>query len=418
MKMVRNAITLCGAGALVAVAACSSGNGSSSADGDNVAGSSAASSAGSSSGGLSILDVAAESGPLAEVGKDQEYGVKAAVAAVNAAGGGNGKPVTVTYVDDASTGTQAVSVLAQALSSGSRPDVVFPGSTSTETVPLAPLLTKDKIFTVTHSATTTLSDASKFPYLFGTIFPASLMESTLADELVSKGFKKIAIVSADDELGQSGASALQAALQAKGVATKVELVPDTSVDATPQLEALKAANPDVLVIDNFGPSAAAVLKARAEQGWTIPGYGTANLAADNLSQIATPAELKGITIECLTYEEIGNPAHQTTAFKTFYQGVTALNDGQFTFGVNDEIVGWDDVVVAAAAANKAHSTNAAAMQAAAESLTTAEAPLWVGPEPIGYSATNHYPVYGPSTWVYRPAGGTADGSVKPASRPA
>jgi len=415
MKMVRNVIALCGAGALVAVAACSSNSSSSSSTGDTAAGSSAASSAGSSSGGLTVLDIAAQSGILAEVGKDQEYGVKAAVAAVNAAGGVNGKPVTVTYVDDASTGTQAVSVLAQALSSGSAPDVVFPGSTSTETVPLAPILMKDKIFTVTHSATTTLSDTSKFPYLFGTIFPAALMESTLAGELVSKGFKKVAIVSSDDELGQSGSSALQAALQAKGVSATVELVPDTSVDATPQLEALKAANPDVLVIDNFGPSAAAVLKARAELGWTIPVYGTANLAADNLSQITTPAELKGVTIECLTYEELGNPAQQTTAFKTFYRGVTALNGGQFTFGINDEIVGWDDVIVAAAAANKAHSTNAAAMQAAAESLTTADAPLWVGPVPIGYSATNHYPVYSPSVWIYVPAGGTADGSVKPAS---
>jgi branched-chain amino acid transport system substrate-binding protein len=412
MKMVRNAIALCGAGALVAAAACSS-NGSSTSDA--AAGSSATSSAGSSSGGLTILDIAAQSGILAEVGKDQEYGVKAAVAAVNSAGGVNGKPVTVTYADDASTGTQAVSVLAQALSSGSAPDVVFPGSTSTETVPLAPILMKDKIFTVTHSATTTLSNASKFPYLFGTIFPAAKMESTLADELISKGFKKVAIVSSDDELGQSGSSALQAALQAGGVSASVELVPDTSVDATPQLEALKAANPDVLVIDNFGPSAAAVLKARAELGWTIPTYGSENLAADNLSQIATPAELKGVTVLCLTYGVIGNPAQQTTAFKTFYHGVTALNGGQFTFGINDEIVGWDDVVVAAAAANKAHNTNAAAMQAAAESLTTADAPLWVGPVPIGYSATNHYPVYGPSVWVYVSAGGTLDGSVKPAS---
>jgi branched-chain amino acid transport system substrate-binding protein len=412
--MVRNAIALCGAGALVAVAACSSSNGSSSNTGDD-AGSSATSSASSSSGGLTILDIAAQSGILAEVGKDQEYGVKAAVAAVNAAGGVNGKPVTVTYVDDASTGTQAVSVLAQALSSGSAPDVVFPGSTSTETVPLAPILMKDKIFTVTHSATTTLSDASKFPYLFGTIFPAAHMEGELASELISKGFKKVGIVSSDDELGQSGASALQAALQAGGVSASVELVPDTSVDATPQLEALKAANPDALVIDNFGPSAAAVLKARAELGWTIPTYGSENLAADNLSQIATPAELKGITILCLTYGVIGNPAQQTTAFKTFYQGVTTLNGGQFTFGINDEIVGWDDVIVAAAAANEAHSTNAAAMQAAAESLTTTDAPLWLGPVPIGYSATNHYPVYGPSVWVYVPAGGTLDGSVKPAS---
>ena len=416
MKIVRNAITLCGAGALVAVAACSSSNGSSSsAAGDNVAGSSAASSAGSSSGGLSILDVAAQSGPLAEVGKDQEYGVKAAVAAINAAGGVNGKPVTVTYVDDASTGTQAVSVVSQALSSGSRPDVVLPGSTSTEGVPLAPILMKDKIFTVAHSATTTLSNASEFPYLFGTIFPAAQMEGRLADELIAKGFKKVAIVSADDELGQSGSSALKAALQAKGIATTLELVPDTSVDATPQLEALKAANPDVLAIDNFGPSAAAVLKARAELGWNIPAYGSENLASDNLSQIATPAELKGLTLQCLTYGVIGNPAQQTTAFKTFYQGVTALNGGRFTFGINDEIVGWDDVIVAAAAADKAHSTSASALQAAAESLTSADTPLWVGPNPIGYTATNHYPVYGSSVWVYVPAGPTLDGSIKPGS---
>src|ERR1700733_5594168 len=418
MKIVRNAITLCGAGALVAVAACSSSNGSSSssaAAGDNAAGGSAASSAANSSGGLSILDVAAQSGPLAEVGKDQEYGVKAAVAAINAAGGVNGKPVTVTYVDDASTGTQAVSVLSQALSSGSRPDAVLPGSTSTEGVPLAPILMKDKIFTVTHSATTTLSNASEFPYLFGTIFPAAQMESTLADGLIAKGFKKVAIVSADDELGQSGSSALKAALQAKGIATTVELVPDTSVDATPQLEALKAANPDVLVIDNFGPSAAAVLKARAELGWNIPAYGSENLAADNLSQITTPAELKGLTLLCLTYGVIGNPAQQTTAFKSFYQGVTALNGGRFTFGINDEIVGWDDVIVAVAAAEKAHSTSATALQAAAESLTPADAPLWLGPDPIGYTATNHYPVYGPSVWVYVPAGPTLDGSIKPGS---
>jgi len=411
MKRVRKAITLCGAAALLAVAACSS---NSSSAGDTAAAGSGTSSAGTG-GGLSILDIAAQSGILAEVGKDQEYGVKAAVAAVNKAGGVNGKPVTVKYADDASTGTQAVSVLSQALSSGSRPDVVFPGSTSTEGVPLAPILMKYKIFTVTHSATTTLSNASKFPYLFGTIFISGQMESTLAGRLISKGFKKVAIVSSDDELGQSGSSALKAALQARGVSASVQLVPDTSVDATPQLEALKAGNPDVLVIDNFGPSAAAVLKARTELGWTIPAYGSENLAADNLSQIATPAQLKGITLQCLTYGVIGNPAQQTKGFKTFYRGVTALNGGRFTFGINDEIVGWDDVIVAAAAANKAHSTSAAAMQSAAESLTTAEAPLWVGPVPIGYSATDHYPVYGPSVWIYVPAGPTVDGSVKPGS---
>jgi len=327
----------------------------------------------------------------------------------------NGKPVTVTFKDDASTGAQAVSVLEQALTSGTRPEVVFPGSTSTETVPLAPVLMKYKIFTVTHSATTTLSNTSAYPYLFGTIFPAAQVEDELTATLVSKGFKKVAIVSSDDELGQSSSGTLKSALEAKGVSASVELVPDTSVDATPQLAALKASNPDVLVIDNFGPSAAAVVKARAELGWNVPTYGSEDFAANNLSQIATPAQLKGITLECLAYGVIGNAAQQTAAFKTFYKGVTALNGGHFTFGINDEIVAWDDVVIAAAAANKAHSTSAAAMQAAAESLTDAEAPLWVGPAPIGYSATNHYPVFGPNVWDYVLAGPVIDGSVQPAS---
>jgi branched-chain amino acid transport system substrate-binding protein len=412
-KKVRNVIALCGAGALVtAMAACSST--SSSTVSSTAVGSSASS--GSTGGGdLSILAIAAQSGILAAVGKDQAYGVKAAVTAINAAGGVNGKPLTVTFKDDASTGTQAVTVLQQALTSGSRPDVVFPGSTSTETVPVAPLLMKYKIFTVTHSATTALSDTSKYPYLFGTIFPAAQMEDNLAATLVAKGFKKVAIVSSDDELGQSSSGTLKSALQARGVATSLELVPDTSVDATPQLSALKAANPDALVIDNFGPSAAAVLKARAELGWNVPAYGSEDLAANNLSQIATSAQLKGIVLQCLAYGVIGNPAQQTAAFKTFYQGVSALNGGQFTFGINDEVVGWDDVVIAAAAANKAHSTDAAAMQAAAETLTTADAPLWIGPAPIGYSATNHYPVFGSSIWVYVPAGPVVHGSVQPPS---
>ena len=410
---VRKVVALGGAGALIlAAAACSSSTNNSTS---NAAEGAAASSGSASGGGLNILDIAAMSGPLAEVGKDQAYGAKAAVAAINAAGGVNGKPVTLTFQDDASTGTQAVSVLDQALSSGSKPEVVFPGSTSTETVPLAPILMKYKIFTVTNSATTTLSNTANFPYLFGTIFPAEQMESMLAGELVSKGFKKVAIVGADDQLGESGTTALKSALQAKGVSVSLELVPDTSVDATPQLEALKADNPDVLVMDNFGPSAAAVIKARTELGWSIPTYGSENVAADNLSQIATPAEIKGIILECLAWGVIGNPAQQTTAFKTFFKAVTALNGGKFTFGIEDEIVGWDNVVTAAAAANKAHSTNAAAMQAAAESLTAADAPLWVGPVPIGYDATNHYPDFAPADWVYVPAGPTVNGSIQPGS---
>src|ERR1700683_426403 len=94
----RDVIAMCGAGVLVAaVAACSS---SASGTASSAAAGSSVSSGSSASGGLSILDIAAQSGILAEVGKDQTYGVKAAVAAINAAGGVNGKPVTVTFKDD------------------------------------------------------------------------------------------------------------------------------------------------------------------------------------------------------------------------------------------------------------------------------------------------------------------------------
>jgi branched-chain amino acid transport system substrate-binding protein len=404
-------IALIGMGvALASVAACgSSANGSS---GTGAAGSSPPASSG---GTLSILAIEALSGPLSTVGQEQVYGLKAAVAAVNAAGGVNGKPITLTIKDDAGSATQAVSVLEQALSSGSKPDVVNAGSTSTETVAMAPVLTKDKVFTVTNSATTALADSSTYPYLFGTVETAAESSDALADKLITEGFKKVAVISSDDDLGQSGSSSMASALQAHGVSVSVQLVPDTAVDATSQLESLEASHPAALVIDNFGPTAAAVLKARSELGWNVPAYATQDFTANNLSQIATPAELKGITLESLAYLVIGNPTQETAAFKTFYKDVTALNSGTFLYSINIPINTWDNVILAAAAANKAHSTNAAAMRAAAESLTSADVPLFIGPSPLGYSVSNHYPVFGPGIWAFVPAGPTVHGQIQPGS---
>jgi Luciferase-like monooxygenase/Periplasmic binding protein len=99
---------------------------------------------------------------------------------------------------------------------------------------MAPVLTKYKVFTVTNSATTALADSSTYPYLFGTVETAAESSDALANKLIAEGFKKVAVISSDDDLGQSGSSALASALQAHGVSVSVQLVPDTAVDATSQ----------------------------------------------------------------------------------------------------------------------------------------------------------------------------------------
>lgn len=377
-------------------------------------GQSTASSTGASSAGagqpLQIAAIEALSGPLAPVGNAMKQGLEAAVSVINAHGGVFGKPVQLTVRDDAGTPDQTVSVLQDLLSGSSKPDAVVPGSVSTEIAAALPILTKYKVFTSDNGAVAQFNDPAKYPYAFGNVYLADDEAKVLADELAAKGYKSVGLVTQNDERGNEMAAALKDQLTAKGISLTSALVPDTAVDATPQLQQIQAASPDALVIDAFVPVASAILKARVKLAMSIPAYGTQALSGQDLSSVGGASDFAGISLHTMSFDVQGTPVDKTPAFTAFLKSALSAADGTLTQAISVYECAYDDVMLAAAAARTAKSTDGAAMAEAAEHLTTTQAPYYVGP--LGFSPTSHYPDF-TNYWVYTSFGPTVNGQLAP-----
>ena len=420
MRTRRLAVTAIGVLAALTTAACSSsGSGSSgsatssSASPVSASGSAASSSASTAQTKPLVIDaISSLSGPLAAVGSSQQEGAKAAVAVINAQGGVFGQPIQYNVTDDKSDPTQAVSAVTKILSGSTKPAAVIPGSTSTDTSAVVPLLTKAKIFTPNHSSDDTVNDPTKNPYAFQDVFTSDDQAENLAAKFQSKGYKKVAVIDSDDARGQGALASYKKVFASKGFQVNTVAVPDTSVDATPQVQQLMADKPDVLLVNNFAPTASAVVKAVNKLGLSIPIYGSQTFAANDIGALGGAAAIKGWQLQALALAVKGTPITKGSAFQTFMNQLKKQGT-KITFTINNYVVAYNDVILAATAAKIADSTDPDKMKAAAESLTPAKAPLYVGP--LGFSATSHQPATTSQYWVYTTYGSLTDGQIVPAS---
>lgn len=182
----RSLTTLAASVAVLALAACGSdsgGGGSAVSSTDaptatqpsNDGGSSTAPSTDTSSPAepLTWVIIAPLSGAAAGYGEGTVSGFKASANMINEAGGINGRQVEIVGVDDAYDPSKAVTALQDYIAKNGNPDMVFPGISSAETLALLPVTTEAKIFTVDYSASSDLSDVTKYPYAFHTFMPAN-----------------------------------------------------------------------------------------------------------------------------------------------------------------------------------------------------------------------------------------------------
>ena len=272
---------------VMSVAACSSSG--SSADASSR---SSASSSGSSSGGTySVFAVEALSGPDAAYGQAAGDAVKAAVDVINNSGGVLGHKVVLTMKDDAGYPTTAVTLLEAELAGPTKPNLVAPGLFSTETVPLVPITTKAGILTVAPGDAQSLDDPAKYPLHFSCTPLGSSTAAALIAEMKSKGYTKIGIAVTDDEASVSTESYLEADAKAAGMTNTAAQLSLTAVDATPQLEQLQAAKPQVVIFVMDGASNGVLLRSRATLGWTVPFYTNTAGTSFNVGAQVPPADL-------------------------------------------------------------------------------------------------------------------------------
>lgn len=174
-----------------------------------------------------------------------------------------------------------------------------------------------------------------------------------------------------------------------------EYNPTSTIDMTPQLQALQAAKPDVLVASGFGAVAGYILGGRAKLGWTVPVVGDASFSANNLAQLASPSQLNGVsvaTIKTFIYKPL---AQQSQAFQTFFND-TKAQGANFSQSIVIYTIGWDTIMLAKLAAEQAKSTSTVAMTHALENLTPPANPPYVSYTVEKYSAAQHSPILSPA----------------------
>jgi branched-chain amino acid transport system substrate-binding protein len=336
---------------------------------------------------FNVLAIVASSGPLATVTAAEVSGMQAAVTYVNAHGGVSGHPVALTVKNDNDDPTTAATLLQSALSGASKPDAVYAGTTSTETFAMEPILTQNKILSLQTATSDQTMDPSTFPYAFSLASSSADFASELATAIKAQypKVKSIGIIIGNDVTGSSNLHNEQIALQKAGYTTSVEQYdPTNTIDMTPQLQALQAKKPDLLIASGFGEVAGYILKGRTQIGWNIPTVGDASFSSNSLPALASNAELTGVSILSQKNEIYAPLSQHDTAFQTLYNA--AKPSGGIPFLLYE--YGWDSIMVDTAAAVQAKSFDGPALAQALESLTDSNDPNFLL-GPYKYSSSVH-----------------------------
>jgi ABC-type branched-subunit amino acid transport system substrate-binding protein len=363
-----------------------------------------------------VLGFYPTSGPDAVAGTEELAGLKAAATVINAKGGILGHKVEIKVDNDQNVGTIAVAQGEQALASGVKYNLIVPGINGTDAIPLAALFAHTQVLQVTPAAESPLNDPSKYPNLFMTLndFPAN--EQAIANALKSKGITKAAFISGDDSSGQGAQAAFAAAAKSAGITvTASVLVPDTAVDAKPQLQQALASNPQVLVTGAYTLALPTLLAARAALGSTVPYYLDSFAGSFPLEAVfKQSSQLAGITVEQFPYLVKGAPAQRSAWFKTFIGAFGKLQPHP-VINVIAGVVSYNALMVARAAAVKAGSISGPAMVKALDHIATAsQVPDFVGGPSTGiFSPTNHQLAVKPANYGFYRAGSTLDGVLVP-----
>ncbi|MET0821294.1 MAG: ABC transporter substrate-binding protein [Aeromicrobium sp.] len=392
-----------GLAAALALSACGGGSGGDTSDGG-----------GGDKGTFNFVAALPMSGPLSAIGgQPYKTAFETTVEIINKDGGIDGKKVKLTIIDTAGDATKAVANVQAYLADNDKPDAMFSGY-SFEALPLAPLLTKQKIPLVSSSVTPLLNNPDKFPYTFQQSVPIRTIIDVLSDHIVEKGHKKVGYIAVDDESGHVSVDAFKKVASAKGLTVTGAFVKADAVDATSTLEKLKASKPDVVVVSAVGPAAAAILKSRTEIGWDVPTIGEGSaFAASDLGKISSKEYWGNVEVQMPNWTVKGSDMLSVPAFDTYLKDYKAKS--AITTGMGGLVCLYQDLLTIKAGFEATDQDDAEGFAKGLEGIGADTIPdsikdLWVGPKGLGYGPDNHDNAeWGADDFTFVPAQALVDG---------
>ena len=351
------------------------------------------------------------SGPLGTIGSAEVQGLRAAAAVLNRTGGIQGHQVEVATKDDQGSPTVALSELQSSLSSGGAPNLVFAGTSTTDTGPLIPLLTTRKILSIEGSAADNILSPTKDPYNFSITTTSAVAADSISSYVKQHaGSAKIGILSAADAYGQAFAQAQGASFTANRLSFVAGTYSDTTLNLAPELTRLKSQGAQYLVFEGFGAQSGYVLKARAAIGWSVPALGGTAVSSSDLSTLVSKAALSGVELQIFTVNKNVPTAQRSTTLTNFLNLVSAL--GTVSQPLDDYSYGYDALMLASLAAKQASSISLSPMVKALTHLSTAGSHPYVTYPTETFTPANHYmnvPVA--TAYSFVPAGPIVGGMI-------
>jgi branched-chain amino acid transport system substrate-binding protein len=253
------------AAAALTAAACSAPGASSSAPA--ASGTSGGASGSAAGGPIKIAVVDAQSGASSDLGQFEWRGVSLAVNQVNAAGGIGGRKIQLKLYDDQGDPTVGTELARKIAGDG---DIAMLGTAeSAVTIAMAPILKSEHIPNITSGQSVGLI-AVHSPYLFLNGPTGLTYDSTLAKYVVTtKGYKKIAMLTNNDSYGTGEESSMTSALKALGITpVAAKVVPKDQTNMTPELTAIRSADPQVLFIGAEEAQSGLIVKQARALGMT------------------------------------------------------------------------------------------------------------------------------------------------------
>jgi branched-chain amino acid transport system substrate-binding protein len=358
-----------------------------------------------------VLMVQSLTGPLGTIGSAEVQGMRAAAAVLNRSGGIQGHTVEISTKDDQGSPTVALSEMQSSLSSGGAPNLVFAGTSTTDTGPLIPLLTERKVLSIEGSAADNILSPIKDPYNFSVTTTSAVAADSISSYVKQHAGKaKIGILSAADAYGQAFEQAQAASFTSDHLNFVTGSYSDTDLNLAPDLTRLKSEGAQYLVFEGFGAQSGYVLKARAAIGWKAPALGGTAVSSSDLSMLVSKSALNGVELQIFNVNKYISTAKRPAGLATFLSSVGSL--GAISQPLDDYSYGYDALMLASLAAKQASSISLTPMVNALTHLSTAGSHPYVTYPTETFTPTNHYmnvPVATAYTFV--PAGPIVHGMI-------
>jgi branched-chain amino acid transport system substrate-binding protein len=216
------------------------------------------------------------SGPLSLLGQETKEGAQLAAEQINARGGVLGRPISLSFADNACDPAQGINAVGSLVYQNKVAAFVGSGCSSV-TLAVMPVIDRAKVVQLEYIATnpkiTQLAGVGGNKWQFRLNIDDGIMAKALSD-YIAEQVKSVAIIARNDDYGRGAAAAFRDSLTPKGVrVTNVEYAASGTVDYRAILTKIKGANPEGLIIIDDAPDAAPIALQYTELGMTQKIYG-------------------------------------------------------------------------------------------------------------------------------------------------